>query len=44
MSLGVGILISRDDNASPRAGCVGIVPLWVFRVRVVLKPMGVSVE
>ena len=38
VSLGVGSSISREERARPRRGWVGMVPLWVFTVRVVLKP------
>ena len=38
-SLGVGIWRFREERARPRWGWEGMVPAWVWRVRVVLKPV-----
>ena len=42
VSLGVGMVMEREERAWPRLGWWGIVPAWVARVRDVLNPARVS--
>ena len=42
VSLGVGMVMEREERARPRLGWCGMVPEWVARVRDVLYPARVS--
>lgn len=42
VSLGVGMVMEREERAWPRLGWWGMVPAWVARVRDVLSPVRVS--